>query len=384
MRLPVRYGLFLLVACESSPSLEQAKPAVAPTLAADGDARPTSACSAASASVVTPAAEPALPTGTGTGSGWLLASLDSQDVYTGSVDLDGDGHAEPLRLQLSAGSGYGSWTLTLTAMEGQPALELGGSFGSLVSVAAIPGALAARPALLRGVLGAMVVPAIEVLAMRSPTVEPSLGWLLDLYGKPALAPRPPFSRVHGYTPRWISGRPTPPRDQELLLDQPSQLGLARAVARVSLPSGAFSDQEERAFGHLVPGQPFGLLSYGVHSHGELRELPGCDGWVLHATHHALAVEELATRSWTWAYVSNDVTKLRWASLGAVRCGGGLVALERESPDMHELVVVDPRVGRFGAIEVERGVTWEFTTDGTLRFGSDSYDAATLRCALATG
>jgi hypothetical protein len=247
------------------------------------------------------------------------------------VDLDGDGHAEHVTWYYDGGSGFGAWSMTVAdAADGGPTappieLEVGGSFGRLVSVSTVEPLLAARPRLIDGLM-ALLPGSWERRAscdsrttdgaLDRPCLDPAFAWLVDVYRNGDLPPRGPFSARWRYRPRWVDGKPMPAPRQYLVLREPRDV----------------------------------LLSFAGLS--QLAEPEPCGAWSARRAAHGVALVDAARGRWTWAYVTpDDVTKLRWPSIHRVACASGLVLIERTASERsgHDLVVVDPSQGRLGLV-----------------------------------
>jgi hypothetical protein len=154
-----------------------------------------------------------------------------------------------------------------------------------------------------------------------------------------------------YTPRWQTGAPATPPTQAVILRGPVEERLARALAHVLLVEG-----EPRVHG---PAR----LVYHAHNHAKLVEAARNGGLVVYLTAHAVAVRDEARGLWSWAYVGTDQDKLRFPTTTSAATDGKLVAIERivqtegGRPSGRQLVVIDPRAGRFMARELGPRERW---------------------------
>ena len=147
----------------------------------------------------------------------------------------------------------------------------------------------------------------------------------------------------------MSGAPTMPAAEYVLLDDASDAALARKVIRRSSASGGDGEppMTPDARSHL----PYAVLTFGAWNLGAFEKPVPCGALQLYRSAHAVALFNPVAVRTTWAYVSTDVEKLRWPSVHEVACAGGLVFLSRSvgSGPARELVVVEPTRATHGTL-----------------------------------
>jgi hypothetical protein len=266
----------------------------------------------------------------------------------GRGDLDGDGRPECWRLTWDGGTGYGWYTLEVRAGcdKRVARISLGGSFGSFCEIASLPAGL--EPRLAEGIVDRFFGP-------RRPLTDAdgSLAWLLERYRdrRSRSVARRGWTQPFRYTPRWQAGTPAMPPTQAVILRGPEEEHLARALARALAVNG-----EPRVRGPA-------LLVYRAHNHAALVEAASNGGLTVYLTAHGVAVRDDARGLWSWAYVGTDQWKLRFPTTTSAATDGRLVAIERTvqteggSAPGRELVVIDPRAGRFVARELAPREHW---------------------------
>jgi hypothetical protein len=270
----------------------------------------------------------------------------------GRGDLDGDGVPDCWRLRYDGGSGYGYDEVEVQrGCAGRGAqIRLGGSFGSFCDIAALPDSLPA--AVVDGLVDRWFGPGV-----RRPlsTVDGSLAWLIEQYQSPAAGDAP-----RRYTPRWQPGAPAPPPIQAVILQSSDEQDLARRLGRALIVEG-----EAKVSGRA-------LLVYNAHNHGAVKEAARAGGLTVYLTNHALAVRDDARGVWSWAYVGTDQRKLRFPTTKSAATDGKLVAVERwvqqegSAHSLRELVVIDPRAGRYLVQPLRAGQRWSLDDNAFAR------------------
>jgi len=312
----------------------------------------------------------------------------------GSVDLDRDGRPERWRYRWHGGSGFGGWWLKIDSPGRRQALtmESEGSFGVFLSADVLSSGWGASPSLLDGTLAWAFGPKSrrDLAYSRSrqladvdspwPAADGSFEWLVDYRLWPALPRREPFLSRRAYRPRWQSGAPRNPVSQLAILDGTIGRRLARRVRRASGPLSQGAGEQDAA------SPTRSLLLYAAHNHGIMRRGARCGDWSLYTTKHGVAVHRRTARRWSWAYVSTDVTKLRWRSLERAACDDvhGVVVLERSHRPRRELWVVLPEKGVLGRLPLPSGASWSLQPGShRLVVGRQSYELSALARTLAS-
>lgn len=324
-----------------------------------------------------------------------IGALTPDAPLQGAEDLDGDGRTDQWRAVYQGGSGFGGVILTLTSSRlGQTfTLDSGGSFGRFLNAVFLPPALADLPQMVRSVVRLLhgesrlrwlsmdpfpqgtleeASPGSPPLSQEQP--DGSFEWLYDHWRFGPLPTQAPFLSLRMYRPIWRPGPPRIPESQVALL---SKSRGARVVRALSLGDALPMTQL------AAPRTgPLALLAYNAHNHGPFREAARCGHFSVFTTSHGVAVEDRSQRTHSWAYVSTDVRKLRWRSIGRVECTDGLIVIQRDTQDDLELGVVDPVAGRHGRLPLARGEAWTLEATGKrLRVGRRAYLLAALRAAL---
>ena len=270
----------------------------------------------------------------------LLASIDSRPAAlavhfsgripadrarsSGREDLDGDGVADCWEARWEGGSGAGGVHLTLRAPCSAPplAIDTTSSFDSFLARVELPPALSRRPRLVEGVVDLIYG---RSHLRRMDAIDGSFRWLLEQEPAGTGPAAPPFVETSQYRPTWTPGSPGPP---------PSQVAIVHAPER----SGGAKE----------------LLVYYAHNHGAFAPAAASCGQLSAAvTRHGVAVHDRARDTWSWIYISTGIAKLRRPSIGRVSCVSDLFVIEHALPGSIELVVVSPRTGLAGRIQVER-------------------------------
>ncbi|MDI1436255.1 hypothetical protein [Polyangium sorediatum] len=272
-------------------------------------------------------------------SGKLAADEPSS---SGRADLDGDGAEDCWEAQDQGGSGSGGVVLKIESPCGGPAstIDTSSSFGHFLALTALPPAIGARPRLVEGVIDLLYGRAHlrQLGASGGGTIDGSFHRLLDHHLRVPGPARPPFAQTGKYTPVWSPGPPALPPSQVVVLSDPAYRSLASSLKPTEdLPQAA----------------PYALLAYHAHNHHGLKQVARCGPRAVYTTDHGVIVHDTDRGASSWVFVSTGVTKLRQPSLGRVACAGDLVAADRHVDDgMWELLVAEPRTGRYGRIPLE--------------------------------
>jgi hypothetical protein len=284
------------------------------------------------------------------GRGYAQSDSKPMPEGAGRGDLDGDGIEDCWRLEYGGGSGYGWQELEVRPSCGRRAavIRIGGSFGDFISIAALPRSLPVPlvHALVERWLGAGTRRSLSA-------VDGSLAWLIESYkdaGTSADARR--GNEVHRrYTPQWQPGTPALPPTQATILQTSDEQRLGRKLGRALTVDG-----EPQVGGPA-------LVVYHAQNHGALREASRTGGLTLYLTNHALAVRDDVRGVWSWAYVGTGQWKLRFPTTKSAITDGNLVALERweqqegNAQANRQLVVIDPRAGRYLVHPLRAGERW---------------------------
>jgi len=279
---------------------------------------------------------------------------------SGRTDLDGDGVVDCWRLSYDGGNAYGSWLMVVKAPCESIAIEirLSGSFGAFISLAPLAKALIERPRLLEGILAHW----FGNDSRRSlADVDGSLAWLIESYTSDSdTASDDDWKLGRPYAPHWSPGAPVlPDLEAVTLISQPEQELGAKLAKQLAIDDAP-----------LPPG-PL-LLVYFAHNHHKLDLGTKAPDLAVHTTDHAVSVEDLRGHRWSWIFVVTGQMRLRKPSIVRTATDGLLVAIEiapEGSESQHQLIIVDPRLGRWASREATR--EWKFDSNG-LQFGDKLY------------
>ncbi|MDC0747505.1 hypothetical protein [Polyangium mundeleinium] len=272
-------------------------------------------------------------------SGKLAADQPSS---SGRADLDGDGAEDCWEAQYRGGSGSGGELLKIESPCGGPAstIDTTSSFGHFLSLTALPPAIGARPRLVEGVIDLLYGRAHlrQLGDSGNGTIDGSFHRLLDDHLSLPGPESPPFAQIGKHTPVWTPGPPALPPSQVVVLSNPAYRPLASSLKPAE---------------DLPPASPYALLAYHAHNHHGLKQVARCGPRSVYTTDHGVIVHDTDRGASSWVFVSTGVTKLRHPSLGRVVCAAELVAADRHIGDgARELVVTEPRTGRYGRIPLE--------------------------------
>jgi len=261
---------------------------------------------------------------------------------SGRADLDGDGAEDCWEAQYRGGSGSGGDILKIESPCGGPAstIDTTSSFGHFLSLTALPPAISARPRLVEGVIDLLYGRSHlrQLGDSGSGTIDGSFHRLLDHHLTLPGPASPPFAQIGKYTPVWSPGPPALPPSQVVVLSDPAYRPLASSLKPAE---------------DLPLASPYALLAYHAHNHHGWNQVARRGPRSVYTTDHGVIVHDTDRGASSWVLVSTGVTKLRHPSLGRVVCAADLVAADRHVGDgARELVVTEPRTGRYGRIPLE--------------------------------